>query len=48
MLKIILTHPRQILRLTLMPVELDGESRMALIILGDFGQKMIRNTGLTI
>ena len=48
MLKIILTHPRHILRLTLMPVKLDGEPQMAPTLLRDFDQKMIRNATLTI
>ena len=37
----------QILRLTLVPVKLDGEPWMAQILLGGFGLKMIKTTTLT-
>ena len=34
MIKIISTHPKQVLRLTLMPAKLDGEPGMAPTLLG--------------
>ena len=45
--KITLTHPWSILRLTLMPVKLDGEPQKTPIHVGGSSLKMMRPTALT-